>query len=64
MAALPEITTLDEFEDEYRKGAGTILPSRASKLANLDNIRRAGDGSATTTRCIGIRSTPPTAASA
>ena len=44
MAALPEITTLDEFEDEYRKGAGTILPSRASKLANLDNIRRAGDG--------------------
>ena len=44
VAALPEITTIDEFEDEYRKGAGTILPSSASKLANLDNIRRAGDG--------------------
>ena len=45
MADLKPITTIDEFEDEYRKGAGEILASAtASKQASLDNIRRAGDG--------------------
>lgn len=38
------IKTIDEFEAEYRKGIGTILPFRPSKEANLDNIRRFGDG--------------------
>ena len=42
---MPElITTLDEFEEEYSKGIGTALPSRGSKEASLDNIRRFGDG--------------------
>ena len=44
MADTSPITTIDEFEEEYRKGAGVILPGRASKQASLDNIRRAGDG--------------------
>lgn len=39
-----QITTLDEFEDEYRKGIGVTLPSRGSREASLDNIRRFGDG--------------------
>jgi acyl dehydratase len=38
------ITTLDEFEDEYRKGIGETLPSRGVREASLDNIRRFGDG--------------------
>ena len=38
------IKTLDEFQDEYRKGIGQVLPHRPSKEANLDNIRRFGDG--------------------
>ena len=38
------ITTIDEFETEYKKGIGTILPIRATKEASLDNIRRFGDG--------------------
>ena len=38
------IETIDEFETEYNKGIGTILPHRPSKEANLDNIRRFGDG--------------------
>ena len=38
------IETIDEFEAEYRKGIGTVLPHRPAKEANLDNIRRFGDG--------------------
>ena len=38
------IKTIDEFEAEYRKGIGTVLDYRPSKEANLDNIRRFGDG--------------------
>ena len=38
------ITTIDEFQDEYRKTIGATLPHRPSKQANLDNIRRFGDG--------------------
>ena len=38
------ITTIDEFQDEYRKTVGQTLPHRPSKQANLDNIRRFGDG--------------------
>ena len=38
------IKTIDEFEVEYKKGIGTILPYRPSKEANFDNIRRFGDG--------------------
>ena len=38
------IRTLDEFEAEYRSGIGTTLPHRPTKEANLDNIRRFGDG--------------------
>ena len=38
------IRTLDEFEAEYRSGIGTTLPHRPIKEANLDNIRRFGDG--------------------
>ena len=44
MPDAPLIRTLDEFEAEYRKGIGTVLPHRPSKEANLDNIRRFGDG--------------------
>ena len=39
-----QITTLDEFEDEYHKGIGVTLPSRGSREASLDNIQRFGDG--------------------
>ena len=38
------ITTLDEFQEEYQKTVGQVLPHRPSKQANLDNIRRFGDG--------------------
>ena len=38
------ITTLDEFQDEYRKGIGTVLPHRPSKQASVDNLRRYSDG--------------------
>ena len=44
MAELDLIRTIDEFQSEYRKGIGTILRHRPSKEANLDNIRRFGDG--------------------
>ena len=45
MADTTPIETIDEFEEEYRKGAGQELPgATASKEANLDNIRRCGDG--------------------
>jgi acyl dehydratase len=38
------ITSLDEFESEYRKTIGQTLSFRPQKSANLDNIRRYGDG--------------------
>ena len=38
------ITTLDEFEAEYRKDIGQPLLRRWSKEASLGNIRRFGDG--------------------
>ena len=38
------IRTLDEFEAEYKSGIGAVLPHRPAKEANLDNIRRFGDG--------------------
>jgi acyl dehydratase len=38
------ITSLDEFEAEYKKTIGQTLPFRPSKQASLDNIRRYGDG--------------------
>lgn len=44
MAEQTPIETIDQFEEEYRKGEGDILPSRSSKQATLNNIRRAGDG--------------------
>ena len=44
MAGPKLITTLDEFQAEYNKGVGTVLPHRPTKEANLDNIRRFGDG--------------------
>ena len=44
MAEAQLITTLDEFQEEYRNGIGTVLPHRPSKEASLDNIRRYGDG--------------------
>lgn len=42
--AIDYIETLDDFQEEYRKGIGTTLPYRPSKQANIDNIRRYGDG--------------------
>ena len=44
MAEVELIESLDEFQTEYKKGIGTILPHRPSKQANIDNIRRYGDG--------------------
>ena len=44
MAENALIETLDEFQDEYRKGIGTTLSIRPYKQASLDNIRRYGDG--------------------
>ena len=38
------ITTLDQFEDEYRKTIGHALPPRGAREASIDNIRRFGDG--------------------
>ena len=38
------ITSLDEFEEEYRKGIGQPLEQRWTTAASLDNIRRWGDG--------------------
>ncbi len=38
------ITSIEEFEQEYKKGIGEVLPYRPSKEASLDNIRRYGDG--------------------
>lgn len=38
------ISSIDEFEAEYKKGIGQVLPYRPMKEANLDNIRRFGDG--------------------
>lgn len=42
--AIDYIETLDDFQTEYRKGIGTTLPYQPSKQANIDNIRRYGDG--------------------
>ena len=44
MAEQAPITTLDEFEEEYKSGSGKMLPSSASKQASFDNILRASDG--------------------
>lgn len=38
------IETLDQFQEEYERGIGTVLPHNPSKQASLDNIRRYGDG--------------------
>ena len=38
------ITTIDEFEAEYRKTIGETLAQRPTKQASLDNIRGFGDG--------------------
>ena len=38
------IRTINQFEQEYRKTIGQVLPYRPSKEASLDNIRRYGDG--------------------
>ena len=43
MAEAKLITTIDEFEAEYKKGIGAVLPYRPTKEASLDNIRRFGD---------------------
>ena len=44
MAAPAMITTLDDFEAEYRNGIGYVMPPRGSREASLDNIQRFGDG--------------------
>ena len=44
MAAPAMITTIDDFEAEYRKGIGYVMPPRGSREASLDNIQRFGDG--------------------
>ena len=44
MAAAAMITTLDDFEAEYRNGIGYRMPARGGREASLDNIRRFGDG--------------------
>ena len=38
------ISTIEEFEEEYKKTIGQVLPHRPSKAANFDNICRFGDG--------------------
>jgi acyl dehydratase len=38
------ITTLDEFEQEFRKGVGEWLSPNPPREASLDNLRRFGDG--------------------
>ena len=44
MATPTPITTLDEFESEYRAGIGYVMPPRGRREASIDNIRRFGDG--------------------
>ncbi len=44
MAEKNLISSIDEFETEYKKGIGEVLPYRPTKEASLDNIRRFGDG--------------------
>ena len=44
MATENLIRTIEAFEEEYKKGIGKVLPSRPTKEASLDNIRRFGDG--------------------
>jgi len=44
MTEMTLIKTIDEFQAEYKKGIGAVLPYRPTKEANLDNIRRFGDG--------------------
>ena len=44
MSDVAMITSLDEFEEEYRKGIGRPLAQRWTTAASLDNIRRWGDG--------------------
>ena len=44
MAQVDLIETIDQFQAEYKKGIGTVLPHRSSKEASLDNIRRFGGG--------------------
>lgn len=39
-----QITTLDEFQQEYEKGIGFELPQGRPREASVDNIRRFGDG--------------------
>ena len=36
------ITSMDEFEAEYRKGIGEVLPYRPSKEANFDRTSTTG----------------------
>ena len=38
------IKTIDEFEAEYRKGIGEVLPHHPTKEASLDNIRNFCEG--------------------
>ena len=38
------ITTIEEFEEEYKKTIGDVLAYRPTKEASLDTIRRFGDG--------------------
>ena len=44
MAAPDLIKTIDEFEAEYRKGIGAVLPHHPTKQASLDNIRNFCEG--------------------
>ena len=44
MATQNMITTLDEFEAEYKKGIGTVFPPSPWKEASLDNILMFEDG--------------------
>ncbi len=44
MAESALITTIDEFQAEYRSTIGQTLANRPTRQANLDNIRRFGDG--------------------
>lgn len=44
MAEMKPITTLEEFEAEYGKGIGTVLPPTPWKEANLDSILMFEDG--------------------
>lgn len=44
MANTAPIESLEEYEEEYKAGAGTVLPNPVSKQANRDNILRTCDG--------------------